>query len=79
MLLLCRTWAQMVSRFEALLQSYREHCVSRSGLMLHLHNTDALSMQEVQQHNIHVNMRCTSYPLFGLCRMRAYCFICKSR
>jgi hypothetical protein len=46
-LLLCRTWAQMVSRFEALLQCYQQHCVSRSAVMLHLHNTDALSLQEV--------------------------------
>jgi hypothetical protein len=37
----------MVSRFEALLQCYQEHCVSRSAVMLHLHNTDALSVQEV--------------------------------
>lgn len=44
---LCRTWAQMVSRFEALLQCYREHCVSRTAMLLHLHSTDPLSVQEV--------------------------------
>jgi hypothetical protein len=37
----------MVSRFEALLRSYQEHCVSSSATLLHLHNTDALSVQEV--------------------------------
>jgi hypothetical protein len=41
-------WAQMVSRFETLLRSYQEHCVSRSATLLHLHNTDAMSVQEVR-------------------------------
>lgn len=45
--LLCRTWAQMVSRFESLLQCYQEHCVSRTAMLLHLHSTDPLSVQEV--------------------------------
>lgn len=44
-----RTWAQMVSRFEALLQCYQEHCVSRSATMLHLHGSDKLSVQEVSK------------------------------
>lgn len=47
LLTLCRTWAQMVSRFEALLQCYQEHCVSRTAMLLHLHSTDPLSVQEV--------------------------------
>lgn len=38
----------MVARFEALLQCYQEHCVSRSATMLHLHSTDPLSVQEVR-------------------------------
>jgi hypothetical protein len=37
----------MVSRFEALLQCYQEHCVSRTAMLLHLHSTDAMSVQEV--------------------------------
>jgi len=39
----------MVSRFEALLQCYQEHCVARSATMLHLHGSDELSMQEVSK------------------------------
>jgi hypothetical protein len=38
----------MVSRFESLLQCYQEHCVARSATLLHLHDTDALSVQEVR-------------------------------
>jgi hypothetical protein len=48
----------MVSRFEAVLRSYQEHCVSRSATLLHLHNTDAMSVQEVRlcQAMTHVSM-----------------------
>lgn len=37
----------MVSRFSVLLDNYKQHCISRSALALHLHGRTEEDMQEV--------------------------------
>lgn len=45
----CRTWTELVSNYCIMLDNYKQHCVSRSALMLHLHGTSEKDMPHALQ------------------------------
>lgn len=46
---LYRSWAEMITKFVIILDNYKQHCVSSSAILLHLHGSKSMphALQQV--------------------------------